>query len=185
MNPKLIAGVVVALVLVGAGAAFVTGFGPAPGGADASGSDIEEFPTQTPSDAAGGATTGTAVADGTATPPPDSPAFQFTIDRVEECGDTCRDVTSTLRNNGTAPATGVVVYTRVFVGNDTDGDVVWQGKEEVGRLDANATYTATRRVELSYSEGLAVQRADGWITIQTTVETADQTVTFSERRQVS
>lgn len=37
---------------------------------------------------------------------------------VEECGQTCRDVTSTLSNNQDETATGVTVYTRVFAGED-------------------------------------------------------------------
>ena len=94
-------------------------------------------------------------------------------------------MTSTLENDGTATATGVVVHTRVFVGNGTDGDVIWQGKEQVGRLAPNETHTATRRVELSYSEGLAVRRADGWITVQTTVVSDQRTVTFAQPRDVA
>ncbi|MFB6301918.1 MAG: hypothetical protein ABEH78_03535 [Haloferacaceae archaeon] len=176
MGRQLIAVILVALLVVGVGA-VVTGFGPAPGGA--SGSDVESFPTETATPSGGaGATTAT----GTATP---RPAFAFTIDRIEECGQTCRDVTSTLRNEGDARATAVVVYTRVFAGNGTDGDVVWSGKERVGELPAGESHTATRRVELSYSEGLAVKNADGWITIQTTVESDQRTVTFTQRRDVS
>lgn len=171
-----------ALLIVLGGVAFATGIGPAPGGDGASGSDVEEFPTATPT--ASGGVTATETTE-TATAAPGRPAFAFAIDRVERCGRTCRDVTSTLTNRGDAPATGVVVYTRVFVGNDTEGDVVWSGRESVGRLAPGATHTATRRVELSYREGFAVRRADGWITIQTTVRSDQRTVTVADRRDVA
>ncbi|MFB6280562.1 MAG: hypothetical protein ABEH40_00895 [Haloferacaceae archaeon] len=164
-----VAGLVAVLIAAAGVGAFASGFGPAPGGNDEAGS----FPTAT-------ATPTPATADGTA-----RPAFAFAIERVDKCGRTCRDVTTTLRNGGDASATGVVVHTRVFAGNGTDGDVVWSGTERVGRLAAGGSHTATRRVELSYREGLAVRRADGWITVQTTVESDQRTVTFTDRRDVA
>lgn len=185
----VVAGVVVALLAVGA-VAFLTGVGPAPGGADAGGSDVGSFPTATPVPS-GSETTGASGVRGvtttgtTGTTTVARPAFAFTIDGVEECGQTCRDVTTTLRNDGDARATDVVVYTRVFVGNGTDGDVVWSGSERVGALPAGESHTATRRVELSYSDGLAVRRADGWITVQTTVVSDQRTVTYAEPRNVT
>lgn len=172
MDRRLLA-VGLAVALVAGGAAFAAGFGPASGGSDEP--EDEPFPTATATPAGG-------TSDGTATP---GPAFEFAIDRMEECGRTCRDVTSTLRNGGDARATGVVVRTRVFVGNGTDGDVAWSGRERVGALAVGGSHTATRRVELSYSEGFAVRRADGWITIQTTVTSDQRTVTFTDRRQVA
>lgn len=185
MDRRLIAvGLVVALVA--GGAAFAAGFGPAPGGSDDPAD--EPFPTATatptgsPSDGTATATPAGSTSTGTATT---GPAFEFVIDRMETCGRTCRDVTSTLRNGGDARATGVVVRTRVFVGKGTDGDVAWSGRERVGTLAAGGSYTAIRRVELSYSEGIAVRRADGWITIQTTVTSDQRTVTFTDRRQVA
>lgn len=183
MNTKYLAiGGVALLVVAGVAGAFVTGFGPAPGGD--SGSDVESFPTATstatPSDdgTGGSGTSGTTTA--TAVPP-----YGFTINSIEECGQTCRDVTSTLTNQQETTAENVTVYTRIFVGNDTDGDVIWQGKESVGTLDAGESYTATRRVELSYSEAIAVRQNDGWITVQTTVKSNDRTVTFTDQRQVA
>lgn len=186
-----VAGVVAALLVAGT-VAFLTGVGPAPG-SDASGSDVGSFPTATPASPDEGAASSTGVADTTAAPgtatttptPIPRPSFAFTIERVEECGSTCRDVTTTLRNEGDAEATGVVVYTRVFVGKGTDGDVVWTGRERVGTLAVGASHTATRRVELSFSEGLAIQRADGWITVQTTVQSDQRTVTYTDPRDVA
>jgi hypothetical protein len=187
MNARPLAVVgVLALVLAGVVGAYVTGFGPAPGGDD--GSDAESFPTATPSETPTGdgvtatddGTAGTATPTATAPPP-----FVFSIDAIETCGQTCRDVTSTLTNQQDTTAENVTVYTRIFVGNGTDGDVAWKGSEPVGTLDAGESYTATRRVELSYGDALAIKRNGGWITVQTTVQTEDRTVTFSERRQVA
>jgi hypothetical protein len=170
-------GGVAALAVFVAAAAFVPGVGPASGGPSAEG---DSFPTETPAGPDdGGEDDGTGAASGTAAP------FGFHVDGVEECGTTCRDVTSTVTNRQGAPAEDVTVHTRVFVGNGTDGDAAWRGTERVGTLDAGASHTATRRVELSYADGLAVQASDGWITVQTTVQTADRTVTYTERRQVA
>jgi hypothetical protein len=117
-----------------------------------------------------------------ATPEP-GPAFAFAIDRIEECGRSCRDVTSTLTNDG-ADATDVTVYTRIYVGNGTDGDVIWEGNERVGDLGAGESYTTTERVELSLVDAVVVESAGGWITVQTTVQSDETTVTFTQRRQV-
>lgn len=181
MNTKLLVVAGVALLAVaGAAGAVVTGFGPAPGGE--SGSDVESFPTATPTESSGGSDAGSAEQTETATP---TRPFTFTIESIEECGQTCRDVTSTVTNQQDATARNTTVYTRIYVGNGTDGDVAWQGSERVGTLGPGESATATKRVELSYSEAIAVQNNDGWITVQTTVETADRTVTFSDRRQVA
>jgi hypothetical protein len=167
---------VVLLVAVPIGLSLGGGNGAASAGG--SGDDIESFPTETP--------TSTAAADGggtgTATPEP-GPAFAFAIDRIEECGRTCRDVTSTLTNDG-ADATDVTVYTRIYVGNGTDGDVIWEGRERVGDLGAGESYTTTERVELSLADAVTVESAGGWITVQTTVQSDETTVTFTQRRQV-
>jgi hypothetical protein len=172
---SVIVGVAVVLLLaVPMGLAWSSG-AASDGGSD---EDVESFPTETPTRTA-------AESDGgetTATSEPE-PAFAFTIDRIEECGETCRDVTSTLANDG-APARDVTVYTRIYVGNGTDGDVVWEGRERVGALDAGASYTTTKRVELSFADALAVQNAGGWITVQTTIQSDEKTVTDTERRQV-
>jgi hypothetical protein len=159
--------------------------------------DAEPFPTETPTgsdesaadgsdgtDATGADSTDATGADGTADTAEATPRFGVTIDSIEECGQTCRDVTSTLTNNQDTTAEDVTVYTRIFVGQGTDGDVVWRGQESVGTLGSGDATTATKRVELSLSEGFAV-RNDGWITIQTTVETADRTVTYTETRKVA
>ncbi|MFC6872675.1 hypothetical protein [Halobellus marinus] len=182
MNTKLIVAVVL-IVALGAGAVVVGGDLLSGGNSD----DTEPFPTatatQTPASGDDGGAEGatTAASAGTPTPP-----FAFTIDNIEECGQTCRDVTSTLTNQQDTTAEDVTVYTRMFAGNETnEDDEVWRGSADVGTLEPGESHTETRRVELSLSDGLAIQNAGGWITIQTTVETADQTITFSERRKVA
>lgn len=112
------------------------------------------------------------------------PPFTFDIVSVEECGETCRDVTITLTNQQETTARNVTVYTRIFAGQGTDGDVVWTGSEPVGTLAPGESTTRTKRVDLSLSGAFAVQQADGWITIQTTVQSQDETMTFTEQRDV-
>jgi len=198
------------VVLVAAGLAFAGGlavaggYGPVPdaglagptdGGAGDDGSlSDEEFPTATPTPTAApdGGGAGTPTSDGggstgdasTATATP-TPPFAVSIVSVEECGETCRDVTVDLTNQQDADATGVTVYTRIFAGNGTDGEQVWSGEERVGTLAAGETHTATKRVELGFSDALAVNDAGGWVTVQTTIETDDRTVTFTEQRKVA
>lgn len=183
MGRTLFAVGAVAVVLLAGGLAFASGYGPAPGGAGEADADAEEFPTATPTPEP--TDDGSSGDEATSTATPTTQPFAVVIEQVEECGETCRDVTVSLTNRQSDAASDVTVYTRVFAGNSTDdGDVVWRGTEAVGSLGAGETHTTTKRVELSYSEALAVERADGWVTVQTTIETADRTVTFSERRNV-
>jgi hypothetical protein len=177
VNRTVVAVGVVVGVLVLGGGALAMGVGPAPGGG--SGDDVGSFPTATPGD--GGVEP---AADGDRDPL--GPQFRFRITSVESCGQTCREVTGSLRNGADEPAENVTVYSRIFVGNSTaEDDVVWSGRERVGRLGAGATHASTRTVELSYQEALAVQQADGVVTVQTTVRSANDTVTFTEQRTVA
>ncbi|ELZ94105.1 hypothetical protein C440_10808 [Haloferax mucosum ATCC BAA-1512] len=194
MKRRSAVAVAIVVLVVVLGVAFGTGLAPGFGSGvedgDASSSD---FPTQTPTPTQMSSPTpseeaerGTPTED-TSTPDEESadPPFVFEIDSIETCGQTCRDVTSTLTNQQDERAADTTVYSRIFVGNSTDtDDVIWQGKEEVGGLPAGDSYTTTRRVELSLTEAFAVQQADGWITIQTTIETDEQTLTYAERRDV-
>ncbi|WP_336025077.1 hypothetical protein [Halobellus salinisoli] len=175
--------VIALLVAVGAGAAVI-GDDVLPG---TDGENAEPFPTATPQESAEGGSTDDSDSDssGTDAAETSTPPFGFVIENIEECGTTCRDVTTTLTNQQDSTAEETTVYSRVFAGQEVDPDKeVWRGNESVGTLDAGESYTATRRVDLSYSEAFEVRNEDGWITIQTTVETADRTVTFTERRQV-
>jgi hypothetical protein len=174
-------GLVVIAFAVAIGAMVYTGVGPAPG--SDSGDSIEEFPTEEPS-------TAESMNDDGSTTTTSSPAtepFSFTIDETEQCGTTCRDVTATLYNEQDETATGITTYVRIFAGqNNTDpNDVVWEGTVDVGTLEAGASHTTTERVELSLREARKVDRNDGWITIQTTVESDDTTVTFRDSEQVA
>lgn len=173
-NRSIVIGVV-ALVVVAVPVFLAAGPGFGGGGTDAASAD-DPFPTETPSDS----TTGAVDAEATDT----GPSFAFEIDRIESCGETCRDVTTTLTSED-APATDVTVYTRIYAGNGTDGDVVWEGSEPVGDLDAGESYTGTKRMGLSVTDAFAVQRAGGWITIRTTIQSEERTVTTTEGRKVA
>lgn len=177
MNRNLLIGgiLIVLVVAIGFGYAFYTGVGPAPGGGD-SGETPSDFPTETTSDA-----------ETTNQSDEDIPTFSFTIDAVETCGQTCRDVTATVTNNQNETATGITVYTRIFAGqNTTDTDeLVWEGNEPVGTLKADGTHTTTTRVELSLQDARKIEQNDGWITILTTVESDETTVTFQDSEQVA
>ena len=175
--------IVIALVIALGAGLVVTGADVLPGNDDAA---SEPFPTETAAPSAQETTQVASGSGGETTTPAATPTppFGFAIENIEECGQTCRDVTSTLTNQQDTTAEDVVVYTRIFAGQGTDGDVVWRGDADVGTLGPGQSYTTTRRVELGFQDALAVQNADGWITVQTTVETADRTVTFTEQRQV-
>lgn len=180
MNGKRLAMAVaaVAVVAAGAGLAVYAGVGPF-------GPGDEERLTETPASTGTVYEAGDSGGGGTATAT-DEPPFTFAITGVEECGQTCRDVTVEFTNQQDRRADDVVVYTRVYAGNSTDeSDEIWAGQESIGSVDAGETVTSTRRIELSYREAMAVQNNDGWITIVTTVETAETTVTFVREEQVA
>lgn len=194
MQRKFIVAAVVAFVaLAGGVGAFATGLGPAPGG-DSS-EDIESFPTEgggaetdggDSESGSGGSDGGDGTDGGSSGSGGSGPAFSFLVEAVEKCGQTCRDVTVTLTNEQNRTAEGVTVYTRIYAGNSTaEEDRVWQGKQEVGTMGPESSFTDTERVQLSYREAYDVKQADGWITILTTVESADTTLTFRERRDVA
>ena len=187
MNAKRLAIAAAATLLIGgvaAGAVVYTGAGPAPGGD--SDESIEEFPTEETADGDGsGGTTDGGGPDGTSSG--DAEPFTFAVDETTECGTTCRDVTATLTNERNETATGVTTYTRIYAGeNNTDvDDVVWEGTVDVGTLEGGASHTTTERVELSLLEARKVDQNGGWITIQTTVESDETTVTFRSSERVA
>lgn len=171
----VIGGALVVVVLAAAvGAMVYTGTGPAPGG----GSDdsVREFPTEESTDNGSEMT-----ASGGADP------FTFTVDNIEDCGTTCRDVTATLNNEQNETATGVTTYIRIVAGeNNTDpDDIVWEGTVDIGTLEGGESHTTTERVELSLQEAREIDQNNGWITIQTTVESDDTTATFQDSEQVA
>ncbi|MGM0604244.1 MAG: hypothetical protein ACQETB_01085 [Halobacteriota archaeon] len=173
----LIGGAVVVLVVaVDLGAALYTGAGPAPG--RDSGDEIEDFLTADDAD------TGE---DSDTTSPDETDPFSFVIGDIEECGEICRDVTATLDNNQDEAATNVTEYIRIFAGQDnteTD-DIAWEGTEDAGTVAAGEDHTTTERVELSLQDARKIDQENGWITILTTVESDDTTVTFQESEQAA
>ncbi len=177
MNRRLLAsGLLVAMLVVGGlGAAMYTGVGPVPGSEPASESepatesDTEAFPTGTEDNQSA----------------TEEPPFTFTVEEIEDCGETCRDVTATVENTQDEPAESVTVSTSIFAGENSTEDLVWEGTEEVGTLAAGDSHTSTKRVDLSLTEAYAIDQNDGWITIVTTVESDDETITIRESRQVA
>jgi len=102
------------------------------------------------------------------------------VERVESCESTCRDVTVTLENTGTRTARDVDARTEILV----EDDVIWTGNERVGELPAGESYTTTRRVDVGFADALAIRGNDGYVTIRTTVESANATTELTERRKV-
>lgn len=186
MNAKYVVAAVVVLLAVGIGAAAFVGVGPM--GPDDGESAVTDTPesTGTVYESGGSDGGGDGSGSGSGTDTASQPPYAFEVVKIEECGDTCRDVTVELVNNRDETATNVKVYTRIFAGNSTDSDdKVWEGTEDVGSLEAGASTTSTKRVELSYGEAIKIKNNDGWITILTTVESDDVTITFKERRNVT
>lgn len=128
------------------------------------------------SDGSGG---GEGSEDATADPEPAS--FRFTVDRVENCGTTCRDVTVSVRNQGGIAAHNVDVDVRLLA----DGDELWSGSRSFEAVDAGETVTRTERVKLGYFEAAKIKGNDGYVTIETTITWDDGRETFSERRKVA
>jgi hypothetical protein len=199
VNARTVVVVAAAVVLVAAQAglvAFVLGFGPfdpgtagpEPAAPQSSGGDGSGSAGTGGSGAGGGGSGSGSSAgsgDGSAEagePPP----YDLDVLGTERCGNTCRDVTVRLTNNRNATAEDVTVRTSIYAGNTTGENArVWSGRNEVGTLDAGGSTTATARVSLSYFEAIDVKRKGGWVTIVTTVESAETTRSFRERRQVA
>ncbi|MFW6321209.1 MAG: hypothetical protein ACOC0Z_05110 [Halohasta sp.] len=171
MNRSLLVGglLVAVLVVGGVGAAVYGGVGPVPGSEPTSDSDSETVFNETDN-------------DGTTTE--ESP-FTFTVDEIDDCGETCRDVTATVENTQDEPAESVTASTRIFAGENSTEDLLWEDTEEIGALAAGESHTTTERVELSWSEAYAVEQNGGWITIVTTIESDEETITVRENRQVA
>ncbi len=170
MNRKYVGVILLAVVLLGGVGAIYAGVGPLAG--SDSDDETEEFPTGTEYNSDGDS---------------DVPPFSFTVDEIEECGQTCRDVTATLTNDRNETASEVTVYIRIFAGeNSTDpDDLVWEGTEEVGILEAGGTHTTTERIDLSLWDARKVEQNDGWITVLTTIESDEETITFSDSERVT
>lgn len=178
----LVGGFLVAVLVVGGlGAAMYTGVGPVPESEppsesepaaeseSASESDTEAFPNGTEENRTA----------------EEEPPFTFTVDEIDDCGETCRDVTATVENTRDEPAESVTVSTNIFAGENSTEELVWEGTEEIGPLAAGDAHTSTKRVDLSLTEAYAIDQNDGWITIETTVDAENERITFRESRQVT
>lgn len=168
----LIVGVLIAVLVVGGlGTAVYVGEEPVIGSDPPPDDDIEELPTGTTD---GNSTAGTQP-------------FAFTIAEIESCGRTCRDVTATVENQQTEPASSVVVETEMFAGENTtvSDRLVWEETQDVGRLPAGESHTSTERVDLSLGDAFDIRQQDGWITIRTTIESDEETVTITKTRNVA
>jgi hypothetical protein len=180
---KLVGIAVVALTLgvVGAAAFGVGPFSPdvVPNGGVSTESPNVDDPGSGGS--ASGGDDGSAGGTDTTTATPEPAPFGFQIDSIETCGNTCRDVTATLTNQQDAAAEDVTATTRIYVKEDQ----IWQGSEDIGRLAAGESATTTKRVEIGYLDAAKIQNNDGYVTVETTITTADGTYTFSGRRQVA
>jgi hypothetical protein len=138
----------------------------------------------------GGGETDAVTESPTVPTPSDTPTTDgqpFTLDTrgVEACGMLCRNVTSTVTNEQSTVARDVTIHTRLYAGIDTEGEVRWEATERVDRLGPGETYSTTQRVELPLEDALAIRDADGWVTIRTTVESANQSVTVTDRREAA
>lgn len=168
MNRNLLALVGGVIVVAGAlgGVAVVLGFVPGGGG--------------------GGSTSGSppTVAEPTAENGTESePAgFEFVVTNVSECGRTCRLMESELTNTMNESASNVTLTYDVYAGGNS---TVWEGRESLGSLAANATSTQEARIEVGMSGGLKIRQNGGNATIITTVYAGgDQRAQFSNTQNV-
>ncbi|WP_436347890.1 hypothetical protein [Natronorubrum sp. FCH18a] len=107
-------------------------------------------------------------------------SFEGTIVEITECGAACREATTTLTNTGTADATGVRAVATVFAGET----LVWEGDEEIGRLEAGTTVTRTQRIEIDALSAFAIENNNRTVTITTSVTSAQQTERFVHETSV-
>lgn len=183
-----VAAVVVLAAVVGAGALFVggpSGSGDVPGPIGGDGDATTTTTTTVADDADDSSGDDSSSSDGGGgsdeTTTDSSAPYRFAIVNVEECGDTCRDVTATLTNTGQETRQNVRVTTEVYA----DGDLLWTGNETVGTLEPDEAHTSTKRVKLSYWDGIKIKNNDGYVTIVTVVRSDTGTVRFEERRKVA
>lgn len=179
MNRGAVVAVVTVVALVGGGVLFVNG----------------STPGETPSFATDGATTSTTVGPTESVTPTESDGanadettetatssgYDFVIQNIEKCGNTCRDVTARLTNDGPEARRNVRVTTKMYA----DDSLLWSGNETVGTLDSGESHVSTKRVNVGFSGGMAISANDGYVTIVTIVESSNGTTQFSERRKVA
>lgn len=188
------------LVLLGAvGYAYIEGVGPLNEDPDAG---LEESPeteatygmgsgtegSLSGSDGARGGTDGgtETETDGPTEAGDTGPAFAFTVESVDRCGRTCREVNAALHNRRDEVAKGTVVYTRIYAGNSTDEeDLVWADNREIPSVEGGGVYRSTDRVKLSPQKAEEVRENDGLVTVEATVEGQHGTERFVAREDAT
>jgi len=158
---KLFVGVLVAVVAIGGAAGGAVYLGLLPG----TGSSA---PQGTPPEA-------------TEDAPSSNATFAFTIDNVSNCGQTCRLLNSTVRNELDRAAENVTLHIQIF----TEDEGVWEGTTQVGDLESSESATSTTRIEVSPRNGLAIQQNDGNVTIVTDVRATNASQQFTHEDNVS
>jgi hypothetical protein len=182
VSRRLFAVAAVSFLIAAAGLAVLAGVVSLPDAAAGPGTPTAAdsgTPTAAPGGAGDSSTPNEELTDTSGDP------FSFAVEQVEQCGRTCRDVTTSLVNRQSSEASNVTVRTRIYAGNGTSGDPVWTGEERVGTLAAGASETTTKRVSLSLSDALEIERNGGWITVETTVRSDGETMTVVEHRDVN
>lgn len=160
-------GLVVTVLVVGG--LLAVGQGPLGGSGDAS-----TTPAQT-TEHGGAAESGDDSSGGGQRP------FTIDVEKIENCGKTCRDVTVSLTNNGGNPRENVSVTTTVYAGQDS----VWRGEASIGTLGSDESTRRTERVDVGYVGGARIERNDGTVTIETVVHWDGGEATYREQRQVA
>lgn len=182
MNRWVVAGVVVLLTAT-SGMLFVGGLAPGvqtggpPDGATPAANDASTESTPPSSDDVDGSAAATTTTAST----PSEPDYDFAIQRVANCGMTCRDVTARLANAGSQTRENVRVTTKVYA----DGDLLWTGKRNVGALAPGEADTLTKRVDVGLSGAMKIRNNGGYVTIVTVVRSDGATTRFSERRKAA
>jgi hypothetical protein len=150
MNRKVLALVGGVIVVASAlGGAVALGFVPGASGGDSAGSP----PTVAEP----------AAENETETEPA---GFEFEVTNLSECGRTCRLMESELTNAMNESASNVTLTYDVYAGGNS---TVWEGRESLGSLAANATSTQEARIEVGMGGGLKIRQNGGNATIITTV----------------
>ncbi|MCU4802584.1 hypothetical protein OB920_19650 [Halobacteria archaeon HArc-gm2] len=107
--------------------------------------------------------------------------FTLDVQKIENCGKTCRDVTVSLTNNGGNPRENISVTTTVYAGQDS----VWQGEASIGTLASDESTRRTEQIDVGYVGGAKIERNDGTVTIETVVHWDGGEARYSEQRQVA
>jgi hypothetical protein len=147
--------------------------------ADGTATDTPTGATPTGGDEAAGAETPTASPTAT----PAQVVFDASLaEEADKCGFTCRTVTYTITNRGTATAEGVTVDIRVLTG----GEQVYEGSQSVGDIDARSRKTGiTKDVDPGLGGGRKVQNNDGRVTVVLAPRAAGgASATFEFERQL-